>query len=78
MKDLRPLHFFLGIQVLHTTVGHHLPQEKYIANILEKCKIAGVKPAKTPLPASAKFSQNDGDPLPNAINYSQLVGSLQY
>lgn len=78
MKDLGPLHFLLGIQVLCTEANLHLSQAKYITDILEKCKIIRAKPAKTPLPTSAKLSHSNGDPLDNVTAYRQSVRSLQY
>jgi len=78
MKDLGPLHFFLGIHVTRSTSGLHLSQAKYIAELLEKTKMVGAKPAKSPLPSGTKLSQHDGDPLENVTEYRQIVGALQY
>jgi hypothetical protein len=78
MKDLGPLTFFLGIHVHRTSDGLHLSQSKYISELLDRAKLLGAKPSKTPLPAGAKLSQFDGDPLPHATEYRQIVGALQY
>jgi hypothetical protein len=78
MKDLGPLSFFLGIHVHRTADGLHLSQSKYISEILDRANMLGAKPSKTPIPAGAKLSQFDGDPLPHATEYRQIVGALQY
>jgi hypothetical protein len=78
MKDLGPLHCFLGIHVQHLPHGIHLSQSKYISDVLAHAKMFDDKPAKTPLPAGSKLSQHDGDALVNASEYRHLVGALQY
>lgn len=78
LKDLGPLHYFLGIHVQHLPHGLHLSQSKYIADVLARAKMTDAKPAKTPLPAGSQLSQHDGDPLDNASEYRHLVGALQY
>jgi hypothetical protein len=64
--------------VQHLPHGLHLSQSKYISNVLDRAKMSGAKPAKTPLPTGSKLSQHDGDPLENASKYRHLVGALQY
>lgn len=34
MKDLGSLHYFLGVEIVHNTVGVHLLQRKYISDLL--------------------------------------------
>lgn len=79
MKDLGTLHFFLGIQVQHTSHGLFLSQSKYVTDLLDRAKMTRAKPTKTPLPASSQLSQHDhGDPINNVSEFQQLVGALQY
>ena len=78
MKDLGPLHYFLGIKVSRDDQGVHLSQAKYIADVLHKAKMAGAKPCSTPLSSSTKLSQFHGDPLNDITTYRQIVVSLQY
>ena len=78
MKDLGPLHYFLGIKVSRDDQGVHLSQAKYIADVLHKAKMVGAKPCSTPLSSSTKLSQFHGDPLKDITAYRQIVGSLQY
>jgi hypothetical protein len=58
--------------------GIHLSQTKYISDMLDRAKMTGVKPTKTPIPVGSQLSQYDGDPLKNASEYRHLVGALQY
>jgi hypothetical protein len=36
MKDLGPIHHFLGIEITHTSEGLHLCQSHYALTILER------------------------------------------
>jgi hypothetical protein len=56
LKDLGPLHFFLGIQVTQAANGLHLGQEKYVQDLLQRAGMVHCKPAVTPLPTSEKLS----------------------
>jgi hypothetical protein len=78
LKDLGPLHFFLGIQVSRSSFGLHLCQNKYITDLLSKTHMSGAKPAKSPCPSSSKLSKHGGSPLPDPTVYKQIVGALQY
>lgn len=78
MKDLGPLHFFLGIEVHQDPKGIYLCQTKYALDLLHKSNMLQAKPYSSPVTASAKLSKDDGDPLTDAILYRSLVGALQY
>jgi hypothetical protein len=78
LKDLGPLHFFLGVQASWTATGLHLYQAKYIHTLLNRSKMLEAKPAKSPSPFGLKLSKFDGDPLPDPTAYRQIVGALQY
>ena len=49
MKDLGPLHFFLGIEVNYFEGGIHLNQSKYGAEMLAKTEMTLAKAVATPL-----------------------------
>lgn len=68
MKDLGPLHFFLGIQVQRTAQGFLLHQEQYADDILERAGMANCKPAATPVDTKPKASSNDGTPFADATS----------
>ena len=50
MKDLGPLHYFLGIEVHPFSGGLFLSQQKYACEILARASMTGCKPIGTPLP----------------------------
>jgi hypothetical protein len=64
LKDLGPLHFFLGIQVTRSPFGLHLCQTKYITDLLSKTHMSGAKSAKSPCPSGSKLSRLSGSPFP--------------
>ena len=78
LKDLGPLHFFLGIQVTLTTSSLYLCQTKYILEILQKAHMVDSKPSKSPCVSGSKLSRYAGDPLTDPTTYRQVVGVLQY
>ena len=49
MKDLGPLHFFLGIEVNYFKGGIHLNQSKYGAEMLANTDMTFAKAVATPL-----------------------------
>ena len=49
MKDLDPLHYFLGIKTNAITSGLYLTQSKYIYDLILKTNMDGSKPVSTPI-----------------------------
>ena len=49
MKDLIPLHFFLGIEVKYFEGEIHLNKSKYVAQLLAKTEMTLAKAVATPL-----------------------------
>lgn len=47
MKDLGLLHYFLGIEVIHTTNGILLSQKKYALDILDHAQMKNCQPMPT-------------------------------
>ena len=78
MKDLGPLHHFLGIAVERRAPGLFLSQRQYALDVLERAGMSDCKPCSTPVDTHAKLSASDGDLLTNATHYRSLVGALQY
>jgi hypothetical protein len=77
MKDLGPLHYFLGIEVLPFSCGLFLSQQKYAQDLLARFSMTGCNPIGTPL--AQKHNLRHDDPiLVDATNYSSIVGALQY
>jgi histone deacetylase 1/2 len=78
MKDLGPLHYFLGLEAVYSTTGLHLTQTKYTMDLLFRTKFQDVKPISSPANAGKKLSLYDGDPLSDPTEFRSVVGALQY
>ena len=76
-KDLGPLSFFCGIEVIPTTGGLLLSQRKYVLDLLTKHNMISSKAVPTPLATGTTLSANDGTPPVNATTFRQVVGGLQ-
>ncbi|KAI0499127.1 hypothetical protein KFK09_020028 [Dendrobium nobile] len=77
LKELGPISFFLGIQVLHTKSGYFLSQAQYAQDVLQAANLLNCKPSQTPIamkPPTTVTSFLDADP----IQYRRLAGCLQY
>ena len=73
------LHYFLGIEVSHTTDGGlFLSQAKYVHDLLQKTQMSGCKACSTPIPSSLKLTASGSPPLSDPALYRSIVGSLQY
>jgi hypothetical protein len=59
MKDLGPIHHFLGIEITQTLEGLHLSQSHYALTILERAGMVDCKPMSTPLEAKTKTAATD-------------------
>uniref|UniRef100_A0A2N9ILA5 Uncharacterized protein n=1 Tax=Fagus sylvatica TaxID=28930 RepID=A0A2N9ILA5_FAGSY len=58
MKDLGPLHYFLGLEAVYSTTGLHLTQTKYTMDLLFRTKFQDVKPISSPATADICFAVN--------------------
>ena len=78
IKDLGPLHYFLGIETNPTTHGLLLTQTKYTHDLLTHTHLEHSKPAPTPITPVLTLSKNHGTPLSDPTKYRSTVGALQY
>jgi hypothetical protein len=78
LKDLGPLHYFLGVEALPASQGLFLTQRKYISDLLKKANMAACKPITSPMSSSTNLSQFDGAAFSDPSLYRSVVGSLQY
>jgi len=78
ITDLGSLHFFLGIQITHTSTGLFLSQSKYVEDLLLKSEMVDAKPCDTPCLPYHHLLKEDGAPYPNPMVYRSIVGALQY
>jgi hypothetical protein len=77
LKDLGPLHYFLGIEVKTINDSLHLSQSKYVSDILKRAGMMNCKPLTTPLSISEKLSLHDREPLDveESTKYISIVGA---
>ncbi|TQE05315.1 hypothetical protein C1H46_009090 [Malus baccata] len=78
MKDLGPLHYFLGMEVHRTAAGLHLTQAKYITDLLKRTNMLDCKPISAPAIPGRRLSLSDGEPLSDLTEFRSVVGALQY
>ncbi|CAL8151512.1 unnamed protein product [Prunus armeniaca] len=72
IKDLVPLSYFLGLQVLHKDGTLHINQLKYAHDLLQKANLLYSKPASTPLAAKVLLSISDGAFISNPTEINSL------
>ena len=78
IKDIGPVHHFLGIGVRRTRNDFFLSQAQYAADLLECAGMVNCKPVVTPADTKGKVSAADGKPLDDVTSYRSLAGALQY
>ncbi|XP_068336480.1 uncharacterized mitochondrial protein AtMg00810-like [Pyrus communis] len=71
VKDLGPLHYFLGIEVKRSSSGILLSQTKYILDLLSKAHMESSKPCVTPL--STTKLDHESSLLDKPEEYRSLV-----
>lgn len=78
MKDLGPLHYFLGLEITSTATGIFVNQEKYAIDLLKRIDMIEAKSCETPCAANVKLSKHEGNLRPDPTLYRSIVGALQY
>jgi hypothetical protein len=76
MKDLDPLHHFLGVTLEQRFDDLFLHQRQYAQEILERAGMSDCMPCSTPVDTQAKVSTDMGAPVNDPTAYRSLVGSL--
>ncbi|CAN6695941.1 unnamed protein product [Malus baccata var. baccata] len=74
IKDLRPLKYFLGIEVATSSKGLLLNQRKYVLDLLDEANMMECKPARTPLASKRQWNEKC-EPLSDPSVY-QRMGSV--
>jgi len=72
------LSYFLSLEVSFDSNGYYLSQVKYAFDLLFQAGITNNKTVDSPLETNVKLWATDGELLPDATLYRQLVGSLIY
>jgi hypothetical protein len=78
MKDLGPLHHFLGITVERRPNGLSFHQRTYTLDILKRAVMADCKPCTTLVDLQTKLVGDSGPPVEDASQFRSIVGALQY
>jgi hypothetical protein len=78
IKDLGPLHHFLGITVKRRPDGLFLHQRTYTLDILKCAIMTDCKPCTTTIDLQAKLAGDSGPPIEDASQFRSIAGVLQY
>jgi hypothetical protein len=66
MKDLGPLHHFLGITIEHHPDGLFLHQCTYTLDVIKRATMANCKSCTTPVNLQVKLAADSGPPVQDA------------
>ncbi|XP_068476786.1 uncharacterized mitochondrial protein AtMg00810-like [Phaseolus vulgaris] len=79
LKDLGPLHHFLGIDVSTLQDGSlHLSQRHYVQSLLQRTQMLESHPQPTPMITNLKLPQNVSATFFDPSLFRSTVGALQY
>ena len=78
LKDLGPLTYFLGVEVLSHPLDLILSHQRYIADLLARAAMTDTRPISTPLSTSPTLSLQSGISLSDPSAFRNIVYSLQY
>ena len=76
MKDLGPMHYFLGLEVWQSLEKIFLNQGKYVVEILKRFDMLECKSMNTPMETKLKLLVDTSSELVDATLYKQIIGSL--
>jgi hypothetical protein len=76
MKDLGPLHHFLGITVERHLDWMFLHQRTYMLDIIKCAAMADCKSCTTLVDLQAKLAVDSGPPVQNASQFRSIAGAL--
>jgi hypothetical protein len=78
IKDLGPLHHFLGITVERRLDGLFLHQRTYMLDILKRAVMVDCKSCTTPIDLQVKLAGDSRPPVEDASQFRSIAGVLQY
>ena len=76
MKQLGPLKYFLGIEVVNSKASISLSQHKYTLDLLQETGQLRCKPTTTPLDENVKIGKGDDSATVDRTSYQRLIGKL--
>nr|GEY76081.1 hypothetical protein [Tanacetum cinerariifolium] len=78
LKNLGPLNYFLGIEIVSHVFGILLSQKKSILELLQSDGLSNCNLLSSLMLTSSSLSLDDSTAFFNPVKYRQVVGSLQY
>ena len=78
MKDLGPLTYFLGLEVLRNKSGIRVLQRKYATDLITSARLDDAHTFDTPMELNSKISSDSGTPMDDPSVFRRIVGSLLY
>ena len=78
IKELGKLKYFLGIEVVYSTQGIFISQQKYVIDLLIETGKIGCKPVSTPMDPNHKLGEVKEKPVVDKRMHQRLVGRLIY
>ena len=78
MKDLGPMHYFLGLEVWQKPGEIILSQGKYAMEILKRFGMMDCKYMTTPMTTNLKLLGDTSSGMIDATLYRKMIGSLMY
>ncbi|GJU09961.1 retrovirus-related pol polyprotein from transposon TNT 1-94 [Tanacetum coccineum] len=78
LKDLEPLNYFLGIEIVPHVSDILLSQKKYILELLQRVGLSNCNPVSSPKVTSSSLTLDDNIAFFNPVKYRQVVSALQY
>jgi hypothetical protein len=78
MKDLGPMHYFLGLEVWQSPENILLNQGKYAVEMLKIFDMLECKVMKAPMETKLNLLVDTSSELVDATLYRQVIGSLMY
>ncbi|GJR49611.1 retrovirus-related pol polyprotein from transposon TNT 1-94 [Tanacetum coccineum] len=73
LKDLGPLNYFLGIEIVLHVSGILLSQKKYILELLQSAGASNCNLVSSPMVTSSLLSLDDSTAFSNPLKYQQVV-----
>ncbi|GJU58110.1 putative ribonuclease H-like domain-containing protein [Tanacetum coccineum] len=78
MSSMGELTFFLGLQVQQKKDGIFISQDKYVDEILKKCRFTEVKTVSTPMETQKPLLKDEDGEEVDVHMYRSMIGSLMY
>ena len=76
MSDLGCMNFFLGVEVVQSSIGIFISQKKYAKETLERFGKEYCKPVKNPIVPGSRLAKDEGGTKIDSTTYKKMVGSL--